>query len=229
MSSQEADVLGVPFRNNDDAELDLKVALSADSCNIQNHTELQGNVVKWGAGENAERPRPGASSLMMLGGDRRRFLASQRSDPFHRPHALSSARLILCADSLGSLIPSRRRLTSLSPPHQFLSDNIQSTAEECCKNCRANPQCNAWVWCGAAEGCAMKSRAKGECWLKKADNPASAVYQWADVRSLLPPRPRHPSSPPPPPKQPHPSVAFFHLSALSASRAAWSGTDGCPG
>lgn len=81
-------------------------------------------------------------------------------------------------------------LTSAPPPPSARADHLQPSADACCQACRSLAGCNAWVWCGAAEGCAQKSRPKGECWLKKADNSALAVYNWADVRasSVVPPQ-----------------------------------------
>lgn len=70
------------------------------------------------------------------------------------------------------------------------ADNKQASGESCCDSCRATPGCNAWVWCGAAAGCSQGSRPQGECWLKKAGNPAMAVYNWMDVRPMPSDSPR---------------------------------------
>ena len=57
---------------------------------------------------------------------------------------------------------------------QWGSQNIQPTAEDCCRSCQnsATLGCNVWVWCGKRGGCRGGDGSFGECWLKRQLNAA---------------------------------------------------------
>lgn len=55
------------------------------------------------------------------------------------------------------------------------ADHLVADAAACCAACAAlgAAQCNVWVFCADAAGCSGGSRARGECWLKRAPLPAN--------------------------------------------------------
>ena len=51
------------------------------------------------------------------------------------------------------------------------ASNVVASAEECCDQCLANPECNTWVFCASADGCYEPYQAN-ECYLKKQADPS---------------------------------------------------------
>ena len=51
------------------------------------------------------------------------------------------------------------------------ASNVVASAEECCDQCLADPECNTWVFCASADGCYEPYQAN-ECYLKTQADPS---------------------------------------------------------